>query len=271
MGLIVAICFAVLAILAATASRMIADDFKAWAPWIVRYLIRRAVRRLHKNQRERFAEEWSSHVNEIPGEIGKLLVAFGFLRASWKMTPDLGQDLPFAFFKRAFDLCLSAFAIVLLVPLMLVAVLCIKAESRGPAVYWSTRRGYKNKTIRLFRFRTFFLNEDGGPNSGQVTWIGKFLRHTALEELPQLFNVILGDISFVGPRPRPNVGLEKEPTVQYDMKPGITGMEQISNKTGNERETQAHDIWYAEHRSILLDLKIIFWTIARLISGRPPR
>ena len=201
MGLIVTIMVAVLAILAAAASRMIADEFKAWTPWVIRYLIKRAVQHLREDQRERFAEEWSSHVNEIPGEFGKLLVALGFLRASWTMAPDLGQDLPFAFFKRAIDLSFASVAIVALMPLMIVTILFIKAESDGPAVHRFARRGYKNKTIWLFKFRTT-LSEEGCKEFGHVTRVGKRIRRWGLEELPWLFNVILGDISIVGPRPR---------------------------------------------------------------------
>jgi hypothetical protein len=76
---------AVLGIFGAAASRQLTDEFKAWTPWLIDRLVRRAVRQLPENQRERFSEEWHSHVTEVPGDVGKLIVAFGFLSASWKM------------------------------------------------------------------------------------------------------------------------------------------------------------------------------------------
>ena len=199
MELIGAIVVALLAILGTAASRQITDEFKAWTPACVRYLIGCAVQQLSKDQRGRFAEEWSSHVSEVPGEIGKLVVAFGFLKAAWKMSPDLQRDVPFAVCKRAIDLFFSCLALALLAPLLIAFAISIKLETRGPVLFVQARRGYKDKIIRLAKFRTAYLGGNGNP---QATRVGRLLRKLNLDELPQLLNVLVGDMSLVGPRPR---------------------------------------------------------------------
>lgn len=103
MGLISAIALFVTAILAAAPSRLIADEFKAWTPWAVRGLIDYAVRLAPMEHQDRLLEEWSSHANDVPGTIGKFTVALGFVRAAWKITPELERDLPFAVTKGPSD------------------------------------------------------------------------------------------------------------------------------------------------------------------------
>ena len=176
MELIGAIIFAVLAIVGAAVSRQITDEFKAWQPSVVRYLINYAVQLLHQDQRERFAEEWSSHVNEVPGEIGKLVVAFGFLQAAWKMSPDLQQDLPFAACKRAIDLFLSCLALVAVLPLLVAIAIAVKLDTPGPILFGQARRGYKNKIIRILKFRTVPIHDDPQFKNPQVTRVGRWLR-----------------------------------------------------------------------------------------------
>jgi lipopolysaccharide/colanic/teichoic acid biosynthesis glycosyltransferase len=271
MELIGAIVVALLAILGTAASRQITDEFKAWTPACVRYLIGCAVQQLSKDQRGRFAEEWSSHVSEVPGEIGKLVVAFGFLKAAWKMSPDLQRDVPFAVCKRAIDLFFSCLALALLAPLLIAFAISIKLETRGPVLFVQARRGYKDKIIRLAKFRTAYLGGNGNP---QATRVGRLLRKLNLDELPQLLNVLVGDMSLVGPRPRSVLPepSEGESVCQHDAKPGLTGWAQIHGL----RETKAverieYDAWYAENRTILLDLKILFRTVVTVFIGPGPR
>ncbi|HEY8009223.1 MAG TPA: hypothetical protein VIE66_21140 [Methylocella sp.] len=100
MELIRLVLLAVFGVLAAAISRQLADEFKAWTPQLIRHLIKSAVRQLPENQRERYTEEWQSHVDSVPGEVGKLIVAFGFLQASWKISRGLPTDIPYAAAER---------------------------------------------------------------------------------------------------------------------------------------------------------------------------
>jgi lipopolysaccharide/colanic/teichoic acid biosynthesis glycosyltransferase len=263
MGLIAATIGAVLTIVGIVASRLLADECKAWTPWLIDRLIKNAVRRLSLDQRDRYTEEWLSHVNEVPGQIGKVVVAFGFLKASWKMAPDLSQDLPFAAIKRMIDLCICTAALILFAPLLLLFAVLIKLETPGPVFFRSSYKGYGSNTLTLFKFRTLSIL-DGEP---RITRLGRFLRRTNIDELPQLFNVLSGELSIVGPRQRlpDSSGQPKHETEKFKAKPGITGWAQLhSHRDGTplqQEQRAAFDAWYAEHRSILLDLKIILLTV----------
>jgi lipopolysaccharide/colanic/teichoic acid biosynthesis glycosyltransferase len=264
MEVIGAIALGVLAIVGAATSRQIADEFKAWSPWIVGKTIRCAVRQLPEDQRERFSEEWHAHVNDIPGDAGKLIVALGFLSASWRMS---SPDRIFVFSKRLLDLALSIVGLAFFSPLFIVAAAAIKIESRGPVLFRQTRRGFNNDTLQVFKFRTMRVTEDDQVcshvinNDSRVTWIGRWLRLWNVDELPQLINVLLGQMSIVGPRP---VVLNTYP---HDVKPGITGWAQVNGYRGEtdtlekmQRRFEC-DLFYAHKRSILLDLKIILMTL----------
>ncbi len=272
MELIGTIILAVLAIIGTAISKQITDEFKAWMPSVVRHLINYAVQLLRQDQRERFAEEWSSHVNDVPGEIGKLVVAFGFVRAAWKMSPDLQQDLPFAACKRAIDVFFSGVCLALLAPTLACFAIVIKLDTPGPIFFVRAYYGHKNKLIRMARFRTLPIYDPKNPQGLGV--VRRLLRGSPLEQLPQLFSVLKGDISLVGPRPRPIS--QDDPASQYDLKPGITGLTQIRALRGELDEEDAEriaecDAWYAENRTILLDLKILLATFFEGLCPTPSR
>lgn len=192
------------------------------------------------------------------------------------------------FFKRAFDILFSLLVIVFflswLIPLM---ALIIKLNSRGPIFFIQDRWGLNNKRIRCLKFRTMRLNvqstqgtfQQASRNDSRVTSVGKILRKTSLDELPQFINVLLGDMSVVGPRPHPiPLSLESKDVVQHYMlrhlvKPGITGWAQVNGSRGEvqsqlEMRTRvAFDLWYIENWSFWLDCQIIFQTIVNLLKG----
>jgi lipopolysaccharide/colanic/teichoic acid biosynthesis glycosyltransferase len=285
--LIGTIALAVLAIIGAAASTQLSDEFKAWSPWVVRKVIQHAVRKLPENKRERFAEEWQAHVNEIPGDIGKLLAAFGFLSASRKLSSNLADNSIFAFSKRLFDIAFSGFAIALFMPLFIAAAVAIKLDSSGPVFVRQTRYGYSSKVVKVLKLRTMTITE-GGTNFRQFKIIenhespvGRFLRRTNLDVIPQLFNVLTGEMSVVGPRP-----LWADPSDVFreqlspfagriDAKPGITGWAQINalrmEGDSNEqiRSWLERDLFYIRNRSFLLDLKIILGTLFVYKQKRP--
>ena len=182
-----------------------------------------------------------------------------------------------AFFKRSFDMIFSLFALLLLLPVQLIIALLIKLTSRGPVFYIPQRVGAAGKTFNLYKFRTMYSshteNRSTEKNDVRVTKLGVFLRRWNLDELPQFYNVLKGQMSIVGPRPH-RVDLDKELqdsiemyTMRYRIKPGITGWAQVNGwrgptKTEEQRKQRTqHDLWYIKHWSLWLDIKIIIMTL----------
>lgn len=177
--------------------------------------------------------------------------------------------------KRLFDIIASTFGLILVSPLMLMIALLIKVTSPGPIFYTQERVGLYGKTFKLYKFRTMIDGAEKytGPvlakeNDPRITPIGKFLRATRLDELPQLLNVLNGEMSLVGPRPeRPyfvNQFKNENPHYKYRhvVKPGITGLAQVMGKyrTGVDDKLR-YDLIYIRNYSFLLDLRILFLTI----------
>lgn len=180
--------------------------------------------------------------------------------------------------KRAFDLLLSLLAIiVLLVPVILLALL-VKLTSRGPVIYWSDRVGRENAIFRMPKFRSMYITTPtvathllSDPRS-YLTPIGGFLRKSSLDELPQLWSILKGDMSFVGPRPalfnqHDLIALRAEQGV-HRLLPGLTGWAQINGRDELPIATKvAMDAYYLKHRSLRLDLKILFWTLLKVVRS----
>jgi Undecaprenyl-phosphate glucose phosphotransferase len=193
--------------------------------------------------------------------------------------------------KAAFDRIIGGLALVALSPLMLAAAIAIKLDSRGPVLFKQIRFGFNNELIQVYKFRSM-SDELADPaadklvtrDDPRVTRVGRFLRRTSIDELPQLFNVVFrGDLSLVGPRP--HAIHAKAADRQYDevvegyfarhrMKPGITGWAQINGWRG-ETDTREkiqkrvdHDLYYIENWSIFLDIYILFKTPFALLTGR---
>jgi exopolysaccharide biosynthesis polyprenyl glycosylphosphotransferase len=180
-----------------------------------------------------------------------------------------------------FFISLSLF-VILFVPMILIYLL-IKLTSKGPGIYKQIRVGQNEKEFILYKFRTMKANaEENGPEwssagDGRVTWVGKLLRYSHLDELPQLWNVLRGEASFVGPRPeRPEfVKNLKEKIPYYEIKhiikPGITGWAQVNFKYGSSVEDTLEklqfDLFYIKNRSVTLDILIILKTIKMFVSN----
>ena len=188
-------------------------------------------------------------------------------------------DKQIGMIKRAEDLIISILMLILLSPLMLLIALTIKVDSKGPAIFKQRRHGFNNRVFEVYKFRTMTVADSASVevvqatrNDKRVTRIGKFLRKSSLDELPQLLNVLLGHMSFVGPRPHAvqhNIefgAIISEYYARHNVKPGITGWAQVSGLRGEtdtvdkmHRRVQ-YDLHYIEHWSVLLDIKIIVMT-----------
>lgn len=177
--------------------------------------------------------------------------------------------------KRCMDIVGSLLGIIITSPVMLAAAAAIKCSSHGPVIFKQERVGLHNKTFDMYKFRSMELQPDNEEqkawtvkNDPRVTGIGKLLRRTSLDELPQLFNILKGDMSLVGPRPERPLFVEKfreeipRYMVKHQVRPGLTGWAQVNGYRGDTsiRKRIEYDIYYIENWTIGLDIKIIFLT-----------
>jgi lipopolysaccharide/colanic/teichoic acid biosynthesis glycosyltransferase len=177
--------------------------------------------------------------------------------------------------KRAIDLIgASAGLVVLGIPMACIAVL-VRLTLGSPVIYRQPRPGLHGRTFDIYKFRTMVDATDATgeplPNRLRITPVGRFLRRTSLDELPELVNVLRGEMSLVGPRPLRTFYLDRytpEQARRHDVMPGITGWAQINGRnTLTWDERLALDIWYVDHASVWLDLKILMQTFFALVRG----
>ena len=174
--------------------------------------------------------------------------------------------------KRGFDIFISIFALIVLSPLLLLIMALIALKLGRPVFFTQIRPGKGAQPFRMIKFRTMTneRNEKGEllPNEKRITAFGSFLRSSSLDELPELFNVLKGDMSLVGPRPLLMEYLPwftKEQNSRHSVRPGITGWSQVNgrNAIGWDRKLEL-DIWYVNNRTLRLDLKILFLTVKKV-------
>ena len=192
---------------------------------------------------------------------------------------------PYDVAKRFFDIVLSLCGLVILSPLFLITAVAIRLDSKGPAFYSQKRIGKNGKPFKMYKFRSMCvdaeqqlerlaaLNERDGPtfkitHDPRVTRVGRFLRRYSIDELPQLFCVLAGTMSFIGPRPfipEETKMLKKEHLIRLTVKPGLTGLAQISGRNNlNLEERMEKDLEYIEKMSAWLDIKILWKTIFKI-------
>ncbi|WP_102273050.1 sugar transferase [Cytobacillus massiliigabonensis] len=176
--------------------------------------------------------------------------------------------------KRIFDLVASSFCFLLFCPLIILTAILVRMKLGSPIVYKQERPGLNGQSFVLYKFRTmtdeYDINGDELPDHLRVTSFGNFLRRYSLDEFPQLFNVLKGDISLVGPRPLKMEYLplySKFQARRHEVKPGITGWAQVNGRNGIPWENRFElDVWYVDNRSFILDIKIILMTIRKLLK-----
>lgn len=179
------------------------------------------------------------------------------------------------FLKRSFDIVAGCSAVLLLIifPVLIVIPILIRATSKGPAVFTQERAGKDEKIFKIYKYRTMLIPEESFDSEGKPLWpsqritkVGKFLRKTSLDELMQLFNVIGGSMSFVGPRPTLPEQINRytdEQKHRHDMRPGITGLAQVNGRNDlTWTEKIEYDLDYINNFSLWLDIKILFKTVA---------
>jgi Undecaprenyl-phosphate glucose phosphotransferase len=205
------------------------------------------------------------------------IVEFGNTVTMQVLRPPLSEIQRTA--KRVFDILVATAGLVILLPLLTIVAIAVKLDSRGPVLFRQTRHGYNNETIRVFKFRSMTQLEDGDDfvqavrNDSRVTRVGAILRRTNIDELPQLINVLRGEMSIVGPRPHAtahNKMFEGRISVfsrRHVVKPGITGWAQVNGHRGATETLEKmqrrveHDLYYIDNWSFWLDLRIMIMTV----------
>ena len=186
------------------------------------------------------------------------------------------------FFKRLIDFIIALIAFPFVLLLCIFVWVAIKLDDGGPLFHMASRIGKNGRIFKMFKFRSMIVNapdlrmEDGSTYNAEddprVTKVGKFLRKTSLDEIPQLLNVLMGDMALIGPRPDSAFYLEyytPEERVILTVRPGITGWNQAINRNsvGTKEKLQA-DIYYVEHLSFLFDCKVIWLTVKTVLSHK---
>lgn len=176
---------------------------------------------------------------------------------------------------------MSLILLILLAPILLIAAIAVKVDSKGPAIFKQERLGRDGRVFSIYKFRSMCVNAEhtgsgvySGKNDARVTRVGKFLRASSIDELPQLWNILKGDMSFIGPRPPltyhpwPIEEYTEEQRKMFLVRPGITGWAQINGRKGVEWHDRIKlSVWYVEHLSMWLDIKIFFATIFKVFSN----
>lgn len=183
--------------------------------------------------------------------------------------------------KRALDIGLSFTALVVLSPVMAATAAAVKLDSKGPVFFCQKRLGLHGEEFTMYKFRSM---ADGAEHTGsgvyseqgdpRVTKVGKIIRATSIDELPQLVNILKGDMSIVGPRPPltyhpwPIEEYTEQQRHMFDVRPGVTGWAQVNGRKGVEWHKRIEmNVWYTEHLSLWLDVKILFMTVFKVLTN----
>ncbi len=178
--------------------------------------------------------------------------------------------------KRTIDILVSGTMLLVLSPLILLTALAVRIAFGSPIIFRQRRPGLQGRLFTMYKFRTMLDTRDAEgkllPDNNRQTRFGRFLRSSSLDELPELWNVLRGDMSLVGPRPLLTEYLDhytSEQRRRHDVRPGVTGWAQINGRADLEwDEKLGYDIWYVEHANFWLDLKIVFATISVVLGWR---
>lgn len=184
-------------------------------------------------------------------------------------------------FKRLCDIVISLILLVVLSPLMLITIIAVRAESKGSAIFKQERLGLNGKVFTIYKFRSMCLGAEhtgsgvySGADDMRVTKVGRIIRATSIDELPQLVNILKGDMSFIGPRPPLTYHpwelseYTDEQLHMFDTRPGITGWAQVHGRKDVEWHKRIElNCWYVDNMSLLLDIKIIFITLFKVLKN----
>lgn len=249
---------------------LLTEETLGWMPHFAKWLIRQNAKRVPTHLIDRCEEEWLAHLDQIPGRVSKLLFSIDSYRASFKIShehfaPNVSYWVPF--FLRIIDFSYAFVFLIMSLPiLILVSFLLIIKNSKEPLLTRQLRVGKNNKNFELIKFRT------------DSSRIGYLIRKFGLNELPQIFNVLKGELSFVGPSPETPERIRRIEQVVPDyskrhfVRPGLTGWAQIKHPYGssikNVKERLFYDLCYVKNLSPLLNLMIILVTFRAVLMRK---
>lgn len=187
----------------------------------------------------------------------------------------------YKFVKRTADIIISLLALIILSPVLLITAIAIKIESRGPVIFKQDRLGKGAKVFKIYKFRSMCVGAEhtgsgvySGKGDARVTKIGKIIRATSIDELPQLVNILKGDMSLIGPRPPltyhpwPVEEYTEEQLKMFSVRPGVTGWAQVNGRKDVEWNRRIElNCWYTENISFVLDVKIFFISIFKVFTN----
>jgi lipopolysaccharide/colanic/teichoic acid biosynthesis glycosyltransferase len=280
MGMIAAIFSLVSVILVATFSKLVADDVKAWQPRITRHLIKLAVRQLPEDQRERYMEEWTAFIDDTPGDLSKMLRATSLIWAARSMAAST-SSVNFVTkmadgVRRTNDVLSCSLLLFLIAPGLLTFMVAIMLQGGGGTLVREQRVGRNGEIFYFLMLRTTSNTADGT----KITFVGNFLRKTGLDHLPNLINILRGELSLVGPRPEPPDFAEKCSELvpayreRHAVRPGHYGWQQVNQpdatSVADAKGNFLLDEYYLKNRSLRLDLRILFMAF-KSIGRKKPR
>lgn len=192
-----------------------------------------------------------------------------------------GVEDMYKFFKRSADIVISLLGLIILSPVLLITALLIKIDSKGPVIFKQKRLGKDGKVFDIYKFRSMCVGAEhtgsgvySGKGDARVTKVGKFIRATSIDELPQLVNILKGDMSIIGPRPPltyhpwPLEDYTEEQRHMFDVRPGVTGWAQINGRKDVEWNKRIElNVWYTRNISFSLDFKIFFISIFKVLKN----
>ncbi|MBQ2687942.1 MAG: sugar transferase [Clostridia bacterium] len=187
----------------------------------------------------------------------------------------------YKFFKRGADILISLLGLIILSPVLAITALCIKIDSKGSVIFKQKRLGKDGKVFEILKFRSMCVGAEhtgsgvySGKGDARVTKVGKFIRATSIDELPQLVNILKGDMSIIGPRPPltyhpwPLEDYSDEQRHMFDVRPGVTGWAQVNGRKDVEWNRRIElNVWYTRNISFILDLKIFFISIFKVLKN----
>src|SRR5579884_902885 len=275
------------------AVKILADELLDWFPWLAERVVERAAGRMPPQLSERYREEWLGELGAVPGRgVSKLVFALRVLLRAGSTAGALeGFDLPISarLTQRGVDITLALALLLVVLPLFALVVLAIKIDSRGPVIFRQTRAGQGGRPFQIVKFRTMMADADAvlpplilnvalsDPMfklraDPRVTRLGRFLRRTSLDELPQLLNVLRGEMSLVGPQPEPLELVEHygpEHQFRLKVKPGMTGpWHKYGRGELTFEEQLALEREYVENLSLARNLKILLMTLPAVLGRR---
>lgn len=187
----------------------------------------------------------------------------------------------YIYLKRVLDIVFSLLAMVILSPLFLITAVAVRLDSRGPVIFRQKRLGLDARAFDIYKFRTMCVGAEhmgsgvySGADDARVTKVGRILRALSIDELPQLVNILRGEMSFIGPRPPltyhpwPLETYTKEQLHMFAVRPGMTGWAQVHGRKNVEWDERIRlNIWYVDHLSLWLDIRILFTTVFKVLSN----